>query len=41
MSTIWISQEAKDKMNKIKIHPRETYEDIVLRLLEEHKKNKK
>jgi hypothetical protein len=38
MPTIAISQKTKDKMNSIKVHPRETYEDIIIRLLEAHKK---
>jgi len=33
ITTIKISQETKRKLDKVKIHPRETYEDIVVRLL--------
>ena len=33
ITTIKISQETKQKLDKIKIHPRETYEDIIVRLL--------
>ncbi len=33
ITTIKISQETKRKLDKVKIHPRETYEDIIVRLL--------
>lgn len=33
ITTIKISQETKRKLDKIKIHPRETYQDIIVRLL--------
>ena len=41
MPTIAMSDETKERMNKIKIHPRETYEDIVKRLLDKEEKIKK
>jgi len=33
-TTIWISEEVKETLDKMKIHPRETYEDIIRRLIE-------
>ena len=33
-TTIWISEEIKETLDKMKIHPRETYEDIIKRLIE-------
>jgi len=36
-TTIKIGKETKKKLDKIKIHPRETYEDIILRLLKRAK----
>ena len=38
IKTIGISEETKLKMDKHKIHPRETYEDLILRLIENDKK---
>jgi len=29
-----VSEETKNKLDKRKIHPRETYDDIIIRLLE-------
>lgn len=40
-TTIRISQKTKSIMDKIKIHPRETYEDIILRLINITKEVKK
>jgi len=37
-TTIKVSESAKRKLDKIKLHPRETYEDVILRLLEETQK---
>ncbi len=37
VTTIKISKDVKDKMDKIKIHPRETYEDVVVRLMKNEK----
>lgn len=31
--TICISENVKSMLNKIKIHPRETYEDVITRLI--------
>ncbi|MDI6807047.1 MAG: hypothetical protein QMD14_04535 [Candidatus Aenigmarchaeota archaeon] len=36
-TTIKISYKTKQELNKIKIHPRETYEDIIVRLLKKVK----
>lgn len=32
-TTIRISQKLKAKLDKIKVHPRETYEEVIERLL--------
>jgi len=37
-TTIKISKIAKQKLDKVKIHPRETYEDVIIRLLKKVKK---
>ena len=34
ITTIQISVETKEKLEKAKVHPRETYEDVIKRLLE-------
>ena len=34
-TSIGISEETKAKLDKIKQHPRETYEDVIVRLIEE------
>lgn len=39
ISTIQISRNTKKKLDNIKIHPRETYEDIIIRLLKKAKEN--
>ena len=36
MKHIVISEETKSALDKIKLHPRETYEGSVKRLIEEH-----
>jgi predicted CopG family antitoxin len=33
-ATIAISKETKKKLDKLKIHPRETYEQLIQRLIE-------
>ena len=33
-STIYLSKATKDELSKLKKHPRETYEDVIKRLLE-------
>lgn len=37
---IKVSQETQDKMDKIKVHERETYDDIIVRLINGKKLNK-
>jgi predicted CopG family antitoxin len=37
ITTIQISVETKKKLEQAKIHPRETYEDVIKRLLEKEK----
>lgn len=32
-TTIKIGGKIKQKLDKIKVHPRETYEDVIIRLL--------
>jgi len=34
MTTIQVSKETKAKLEKLKVHPREPYEDVIKRLLE-------
>ncbi len=38
--TIKISEEIKTKLDKIKIHPRETYDDVIRRLVNFYEKHK-
>jgi len=38
--TIKISEEIKTKLDEIKIHPRETYDDIIRRLVDFYEKHK-
>ena len=38
-TTIRIEGKTKEKMDKIKIHPRETYDDIINRLIKKLEKN--
>jgi len=33
-TTIAVSKELKQKLDSIKVHPRETYEDVIKRLVE-------
>ena len=34
MTTIAISEETKEKLNRLKVHPREPYEDVIKKLIE-------
>lgn len=34
MTTIWISQATKAALDELKIHPRETYDDVLRRLVD-------
>jgi len=38
MATINLSDETKAKLDAIKIVPRETYEEVIIRLLDQKKK---
>ena len=33
-TTIAISKETKEKLDRLKIHPRQSYEEVILKLLE-------
>jgi len=35
-----IRKETKEELNKLKVHPRETYDDVITRLIEEYKRCK-
>ncbi len=35
---IRVSKEVKEELRRLKIHPRETYDDVIKRLIEEYKK---
>ena len=39
-TTIQISNEIKTKLDKLKVHPREPYEDVIKRLIETYEKTK-
>ncbi|MEN2975496.1 MAG: BfmA/BtgA family mobilization protein [Candidatus Caldarchaeales archaeon] len=41
MSTIKISEETKRRLEALKIHFRETYEDVIKRLIEYYEKMQK
>ena len=34
MTTIWVSMKTKSMLKRLKQHPRETYEDVVRRLID-------
>lgn len=38
-TSIGISEETKSKLDKLKVHPRETYEEVILRLIKQAEKN--
>jgi len=38
-STIAVSDETKKKLDALKIHPREPYEDVIKRLIEKCRKS--
>ncbi|QYZ80468.1 hypothetical protein E2N92_12065 [Methanofollis formosanus] len=33
-TTVWMSPETKKRLKEMKRHPRETYEDVILRLID-------
>ena len=37
---IRVRRETKEELNKLKVHPRETYDDVITRLIEEYKRCK-
>ncbi|MFP3172175.1 MAG: hypothetical protein RXQ79_03935 [Acidilobus sp.] len=37
---IRVRKETKEELNKLKVHPRETYDDVITRLIEEYKRCK-
>jgi predicted DNA-binding protein len=39
-TTIHLSTETKQELDKLKVHPRQPYEEIIRKLLEEYKKVK-
>jgi len=39
ITTIQLSVETKERLDKAKIHPRETYEDVIKRLLDKKGKD--
>jgi hypothetical protein len=39
VTTIKISKELVSKLSVLKVHPRQAYEEVILRLLEFYKKN--
>lgn len=38
ITTIKLSKETVNKLNKLKIHPRQSYEEVIIKLLEKDKK---
>ena len=38
MTTISISKELREELNKLKVHPRETYKDVVGRLIDKEER---
>jgi predicted DNA-binding protein len=39
-TTIHLSHETKQELDKLKVHPRQPYEEIIKKLLEEYKRVK-
>lgn len=39
-TTIKVDNETKESLNSLKIHFRETYEDVIIRLIDYYKNNK-
>jgi hypothetical protein len=35
---IRVRKETKEELNRLKVHPRETYDDVITRLIEEYKR---
>ena len=38
---IRIGKDTKEELNRLKVHPRETYDDVIKRLIEAYKECKK
>ena len=38
---IRIGKDTKEELNRLKVHPRETYDDVIKRLIETYKECKK
>lgn len=41
MTTIWIKEDTKKGLDEVKVHPRETYDEVVKRLIFVFKEAKK
>lgn len=39
ITTIKISEETKKKLDKLKVHPRQSYEEVIKKLVENGKRN--
>jgi len=37
-TTVWLTKEVKEHIASLKVHPRETYDDVLRRLLEREEK---
>jgi len=37
---IRVRKETKEELNRLKVHPRETYDDVITRLIEEYRRCK-
>ncbi len=38
---IIVHDETREKLNKLKSNPRESYNDVIMKLIDEHDRNKK
>lgn len=38
LTSIGLSEETKSKLDKLKVHPNQSYEEVILILIEEHNK---
>jgi predicted CopG family antitoxin len=41
ITTIKISKKIVEELSKIKIHPRQSYEEVIIKLLEKYKNGKR
>lgn len=37
MTTVSISEKTKEKLDSLKVHPRETYDEVISRIITENK----